>query len=127
MNPDELRESLEGMTFRHASDVEAETNELRSYLEESIDFLPPEDVAAMEKAGEYYEDARRGAEYVLEGGDAREAIGDLNWAHAGYGIDRDELVDHPATVIAQALSDQMNSSRITSHKDPVVRAPKDFR
>ena len=94
---------------------QAEAMALRESLD-NIEFMPAEDVAAMEKAGEYYEDAMRGAEYVLEGGDAREAIGDLNWAHAGYGIDRDELQDHPAQVIAKALSDEMNSSRITNRR-----------
>ena len=105
---------------------QAEAMALRESLD-NLKFMPAEDVARAEKAGEFYEDALRGAEYVLEGGDARSAIGDLNWARAGYGIDRDELTDHPAQVIAQALSDEMNASRINNRRGPVVRAPKSFR
>ncbi len=126
MTPEELLESLEGMTFRHASDVEEEIAELTDFLDDSLSFLPPEEVAAMEAAGRYYADAKSEAEYVLEGGDPRSAISSLTDYHPGVSIDRDELADHPSTVIAQALSDDMNASRISHRRDPVVRAPKSF-
>ena len=94
--------------------IDVEAAALSESLAES--YLPPEDAAAAERAGAFYEDARREAEYVLEGGDAKSAIHGLQQEHGGYGIDRSDLQDHPAQLIAQALSDEMNASRITNRR-----------
>lgn len=99
------------------SEFDEETAELEEFIEQTL---------VAEAAGALYADCRSEVDYVLEGGDPKSAISTLMDYHPGMSIDRDELQDHPAQVIAQHYSDELNSSRIQNRKDPVIRAPKSF-
>lgn len=83
--------------------------------------------AAMLAQGEYYGDAMTGLEYVLEGGDVASAIDDLRVVHGSIAVDKDMLREHPAAELGKQLSAEMNASRLSNRRDPVVRQPRNFR
>lgn len=120
MTPEELRESLDGMTFRHASDVQAEISEIEELLSEDIEtFLPPEEVAEMTKLGEFYGASLRELEASLEwGSDPRQGVSELIDPVNGYhtSIDKDDLGSHPSAALGRELSDFYNQSNL-NHKD----------
>ncbi|MDC0303037.1 hypothetical protein OAL13_00270 [bacterium] len=95
-----------------------------NHIESDNSFEPDAEMLAQ---GEFYGDAKTGLEYVLEGGDVASAIDDLRAVHGSMAIDKSMLTDHPASVLGRALSDEMNASRISNRRDPVIRQPKSFR
>lgn len=86
----------------HFNELEAEKQEIEDYLEQQF---------VAESQGAFYSDCLEARDYVAELGDPRSAITDLAAIYGSVGIAQDELADHPATQIAQALSDEMNSGR----------------
>ena len=95
--------------------IDVEAAALSESLAES--YLPPEDAAAAERAGEFYQDSLSALEYVNELGDPRSAISDIQAVHPGMAIDKSDLADHPAVEIAKQLSAEYNASRINNRRE----------
>ena len=60
--------------------------------------------------------------FISPSADPSQALSELG----PQSCDRDQMSQHAAIAAAKELSEQMNSSRISNRRDPVVRQPKNF-